>query len=440
MTRRQDFASYFALAGFALGFACTQEHVQKDISRQSAAAEPTAAPPRLIKGASAAQALAKAKAEGREPRRAYLGPLVQHHKTREAAKSGATRIPLVAEQVDEGWIVFVSEISGHAAIHRIRSSALEREILTDSELAHYPVWPLPAGDLLAIRVLEPTPDVHLEQLLRIRSSGEIQELGEARGRFRSPSVAPDGSWVVYESDPTSFRDLYRRDLQSGQVQRLSDNPEGNFEPTVSPDGRRIAFISSRDGNAELYIMDADGNDARRLTHDLGNDSSPSFSPDGRHLLFTSDRSGEPRIYILSAPQLDDAIQKPPRRLTGDRDLQAESDLSWSPTGERIALVGVGEHMTSLWVAEVPSGHLRRLTDDGALDQGPCWSPNGRHIAFSSNRDGELDIYRVEAEGGTPIRLTQSAGADWLPRWIADSKPAADDPRPTKARPTALQHG
>lgn len=432
MTRRQNLRSY--LACLALGSACTQEHAQKEIFSERTSDKPTAAPPTLLKGAPAAEALAKAKAAGREPRRAYLGPLVQHHKTREAAKSSTAPAPLIADQVDEGWIVFVSEGSGHAAIHRIRSSALEREILTDSELAHYPAWPLPAGDLLAIRVLEPAPDVHLEQLLRIRSSGEIQELGEPRGRVRSPSVAPDGSWVVYESDPESFRDLYRRDLQSGQIQRLSDNPEGNFEPTVSPDSRHIAFVSSRDGNAELYIMDADGNDARRLTRDLGNDSSPSFSPDGRHLLFTSDRSGEPRIYMLDAPQFQGASQEPPRRLTGDRDLQAESDLSWSPTGERIALIGVGEHTTSLWVADLPSGTLRRLTDDGALDQGPCWSPNGRHIAFSSNRDGELDIYRIDAEGGAPIRLTQSPGADWLPRWIAESKPAA------AGSPAALQHG
>ncbi|HGG58255.1 MAG TPA: hypothetical protein ENK31_10705 [Nannocystis exedens] len=452
MTRSQVPFALLAFASLALESACTKEHVQEDISKKTAVAEPVAVRPHLLKGAPAADALAKAKAAGREPKRAYLGPLVQHHRSREAAKSGPLP-PLVADNVDSGWIVFVAEGSGQPEIHRIRSDASGRVALTSGEFADYPAGPLPAGNLLAIRVIEPTPDLHLEQLLRIQSSGEIQELGEPRGRVRNPSIAPDGSWVVYESDPTSFRDLYRRDLQSGDVQRLSDNPEGNFEPTVSPDGRQIAFVSSRDGNAEIYIMDADGNDPRRLTRAPGDDSSPSFSPDGRHLLFISDRSGEPRIYMLTAEQLQGIDKEPARRLTGDHDLQAETDLSWSPSGEQIALIGVGERTTSLWVADLPSGNLRRLTDDGALDQGPSWSPNGQHIAFSSNRDGELDIYRVDAEGGTPVRLTQSPGADWLPRWIADSNSFAPAKRPqgnqpakptantaTDRKPAALQHG
>ncbi len=429
MTRPKAPFALLAFTCIALGSACTKEHVQEDISKKTTVAEPTTPRPHLLKGAPAAEALAKAKAAGREPRRAYLGPLVQHHRSREAAKSGP-QAPLVADRVDSGWIVFVAEGSGHAEIHRIRSDASGRMALTDSQFSHYPAAPLPGGDLLAIRVVEPAADVHLEQLLRIRPSGDIEELGKARGRLRSPSVAADGSWVVYESDPESFRDLYRRDLQSGRVQRLSDNPEGNFEPTVSPDGSRIAFVSSRDGNAEIYIMSADGDDPRRLTHAPGDDSSPSFSPDGRYLLFISDRSGEPRIYMLDSEHLQDPHKELPRRLTGDHDLQAESDISWSPTGDRIALIGVGERTTSLWVADLPSGNLRRLTDEGALDQGPCWSPNGRHIAFSSNRNGELDIYRVDAEGGAPIRLTQSAGADWLPRWIADSNVAAPAKRPS----------
>jgi len=377
-------------------------------------------------------ALAEAKAAGREPKRVQLAPLLHHQREREQALSGVGPAPIVAEQVDGGWIIFVSEESGTPAIHRMRSSAAEREPLTRGERTHFPVAPLPGGDLLAIRVEELTADVHREELLRIRPDGAIQPIAEASGRARSPSVAPDGRWLVYESDLESFRDLYRRDLEGGASERLTDNAEGNFEPAISPDGLRIAFASSRDGNAEIYLMNADGSEQRRLTDDERSDTAPSWSPDGSRLAFISARDGSQRIHLLDAKDLESPGELHPRRLTGDRDLLAEAEVAWSPHSDRIALLGVGERTTSLWVADVQSGNLRRLTDDGALDQGPCWSPSGEHIAFASNRDGELDIYRVSADGGAPTRLTQTKGADWLPRWIPEASPS---PKPAPSSTT-----
>ncbi|MEZ4383661.1 MAG: hypothetical protein R3A79_20185 [Nannocystaceae bacterium] len=376
---------------------------------------------------------------GREPRRVDLRPLVQHHEAQERARAGAPP-PIAADQVDGGWIVYVSEASGAPVIYRMRSSAGERQRLSPEGAPHYPVGPLPGGGLLAIEVDEPEHGLHLERLLRIDLAGDlsIRPLSEFSGRARSPSVAPDGAWIVYEGDQASFRDLYRRELRDAAgtargakakadpaIRRLTDDPEGNFEPAISPDGRRIAFASSRDGNAEIYVMDADGGHPRRLTDDPRGDTAPSWSPDGRYLAFLSDRGGGDRIYLLEAAALDGSAapaELRPRRLTADRDLLAEAEIAWAPSSERIALIGVGDRTTSLWVAEVPSGDLRRLTDDGALDQGPSWSPSGGHLAFASNREGELDVYRVSADGGAPTRLTQEPGADWLPRWLPDPGP------------------
>ena len=85
------------------------------------------------------------------------------------------------------------------------------------------------------------------------------------GRIRNPAWAPDGSWLVVESDAASYRDLFRVERAGGEARRLTDAPYGSFEPSVSPDGARIAFGTSRDGNAEIWAMRADGSGARRLT-------------------------------------------------------------------------------------------------------------------------------------------------------------------------------
>ncbi|MCB9565875.1 MAG: PD40 domain-containing protein [Myxococcales bacterium] len=252
-----------------------------------------------------------------EPRRVRIGPLVDHHRR----QRGEAPPPIEADEVEGGWIYFVAEGEGKPAIHRIRSSGGEREVLSEGEDAEYPALLLSSGHLVAVRVREPAPDVHRESviLLDTLKQRRTRTLGSETPRARNPSAAPDSSWLVFEYGGASFSDLFRVDLRDGVLDRLTDDEEGNFEPAVSPDGQRIAFVSSRDGNAELYVMAADGKEPRRLSDDPANESAPRWSPDGRHLAFLSDRGGSDRIYVV-----DPAGESPtPRRLTLDRDLVGE---------------------------------------------------------------------------------------------------------------------
>src|SRR5688500_7580533 len=91
-----------------------------------------------------------------------------------------------------------------------------------------------------------------------------------------------------------------------------------------------------------------------------------------------------------------------------------------------------EHPPKLWLADVASGAVRRLTRGASRDEAPVFSPNGREIAFTSNRhpDPDLtwrtDIYVVGVDGGPVRRVTGGRGdrifahASWSPdgRWLA----------------------
>ncbi|MCX6646233.1 MAG: S41 family peptidase, partial [bacterium] len=77
------------------------------------------------------------------------------------------------------------------------------------------------------------------------------------------------------------------------------------------------------------------------------------------------------------------------------------DSKISPDGNSIAFTWLGD----IWIADIETGCVSRVTDNVAHDWGPVWFPDGTRLAFTSNRDGNDDVYTVPVSGGTPTRHT-----------------------------------
>ncbi|HUH01408.1 MAG TPA: hypothetical protein VML75_05390, partial [Kofleriaceae bacterium] len=175
-----------------------------------------------------------------------------------------------------GDLVFVSDRDGASAVFAAGPGAAPERLSPDGA-AYYPVG---TGGL-AIEVIDLDDVRHLERLVMLAGGKRVRAYEPASARLRNPSLSPDGTWVVFESDRESFRDLYRLELSTGAVTRLTHEPSGAFEPAVSPDGRRIAFVGTADGDPEIYVMNADGSGRERLTAFHLEDTAPAWSPDGR---------------------------------------------------------------------------------------------------------------------------------------------------------------
>src|SRR5437867_629784 len=65
-------------------------------------------------------------------------------------------------------------------------------------------------------------------------------------------------------------------------------------PAISPDGRTIAFCYAGD----IYLVPAEGGDARLVISHPAYDARPRFSPDGKRLAFTSERTGAGDVYVF----------------------------------------------------------------------------------------------------------------------------------------------
>ncbi|HEX6913140.1 MAG TPA: hypothetical protein VF142_22205 [Longimicrobium sp.] len=334
----------------------------------------------------------------------------------ESAEPGTAALPRGELRGLRGSIVFVSERDGHADVYAVGPDGRGLRRLTEANSHDYPAAPSPDGaSLLTVSTVgEGQSQLERMVLLPLRGTGAGRPLGPLAGRSRSPSWSPDGTWLVFESDSASFRDLYRVRADGTGLVRITRNPEGNFEPAVSPDGRSIAFVSSRDGDAEVYVMRADGGEPRRLTAFYRDDWAPRWSPDGRRIAFLSNREGVDRVYVVGA---DGTGLRALGAAAGDTAV-SEADPAWSPDGGRIALTlrtrGGG---SVVGVVDAAGGPVKVVSAADEVASMPAWSPDGRHLVYAADRDDDADLRVVRADGSAGATIVRSPGPDWLPRWV-----------------------
>ena len=95
--------------------------------------------------------------------------------------------------------------------------------------------------------------------------------------------------------------------------------------------------------------------------------------------------------------------------------------AWSPDGRKLALtLGGSNGNPDIYVLDLGTQNLTRITDDPAIDTEPEWAPDGRSLYFTSDRAGSPQIYQIGAGGGgRPKRITFEGNYNARPRVSAD---------------------
>jgi Tol biopolymer transport system component len=87
---------------------------------------------------------------------------------------------------------------------------------------------------------------------------------------------------------------------------------------------------------------------------------------------------------------------------------AADDARFSPDGKTLALTlspAIGAE--DLYLLDLGSSDLRRVTSDNAKIHGLDWSPDGRSLVYASNRGGSFGLHRLPRDGGEPVSLMPS---------------------------------
>jgi Tol biopolymer transport system component len=241
-----------------------------------------------------------------------------------------------------------------------------------------------------------------------------------RDSLSQPAWSPDGIAIAFIGPgPVRVGDLYLMDADGSDVRRLTTTRLEEGQPAWSPDGTRIAF--ARDG--ALWVMDADGTDQTLLLEtadEQGYASSPTWSPDGTRIAFvrpfdwgifdTCPRNTGTGVFVMDADGGD------PHRITIEG---CRHTVAWSPTGERIAIVGARGQIKVLDAdgTTIESFQPPRLPPDriGFGMAGPVWSPDGRFLAFSL----QGNVWTLEIGPARWRQITRDTGfaitdLDWGP--------------------------
>jgi Tol biopolymer transport system component len=248
----------------------------------------------------------------------------------------------------------------------------------------------------------------------ISTAGAGQDLNVA------PAISPDGKLLAFISSRDILSiDLYVADAATGRILHkltsTATDPHYSSLQFIYSAGAwdssstRLAAATITAGRPALVVFDAASGERTGEFVVPGVDEvlTPTWAPDGHAIAFTGMSAGLTDLYIF------DLTTRAVRRLT--HDAFADMQPAWSPDGGRIAFatdrftsrletLSIGP--TRLAVVDVTTGRIEPVGPfDGGKMIDPQWSSDGRTLFFVSDRDGTPNVYRVAIDGSAPRQLT-----------------------------------
>jgi Tol biopolymer transport system component len=254
-----------------------------------------------------------------------------------------------------------------------------------------------------------------------------------------PNWSPDGTKIAICGCPNSQVDssgIVNPD--DGSCRDVPNpDPADLFLPCAvwTPDGQRLTCEgfgqTDQSLNGIYTIRASDGGGLKRITSNPGGDDSPGdYSPDGTQLVFLRNdptRPACPPRLFWKCPTADRALfivnlaSGAVRRITPWG--LANAPGSWSPDGTKILFAGGASRFSdagSLYVVHPDGSGLAKITLTGTNSnsgvQGAGWSPDGTKILLELKSPSTLDeeVYTANADGSDLQQVTTNAhDVAWL---------------------------
>ena len=207
--------------------------------------------------------------------------------------------------------------------------------------------------------------------------------------------------VIQQSLMTGFSFKVNDQTLRSAAHQISDEVYEEILGIRGAFNTQIAFVSVEgrvgDRTYQLQVADADGVNPRAMLTSPRPILSPAWAPDGVQIAYVSfENRTQSAIYIQNREKGSrvKAISRP----------GINGAPSWSPDGQRLAVTLSQDGNSDIYVLQIDSGQLRKITDSDAIDTESVWVDNDTLI-FTSDRSGGPQLYEVSARGGRATRIT-----------------------------------
>ncbi len=231
-----------------------------------------------------------------------------------------------------------------------------------------------------------------------------------------PRFLPDGRHLLYQSRSSNLamNGIYAAVLDSPDTKLVvnSDATPGYVPPGYLLYTRQETLLAQPFDPGKLQTTGdafpvAEG--VGRVGEGLG--SLYSASENGT-LVFRSGNAADLRVV---------SYDREGKRLGAIGEPGSYRQLALSPDEKRLAIERRDPKTSTwdIWLLDLASGILSRLTFDPANDSDPVWSPDGRQVAFNSDRNGPMDLYR-KTVGSAQEELLLASPERKVPEvWLPD---------------------
>lgn len=242
-----------------------------------------------------------------------------------------------------------------------------------------------------------------------------------------PVWSPSGDLIAYVTGNEGFLEIVLMSAKTGErIERVTKRffrekyeeirtDFGGFGRSLAwaPDGDRIAFIAKHhDANYLIEVNILTGELTQYFELDFDNVTSPDYDGSGERIVFSALKDGQTDLYVveLLTAEVD--------RLTFDP--FNDTHPSWHPRTGEIVYTSERGGKNRLVLMNLTQRTERLLTDATYNAISPSWTPDGTSILFCSDREGIYDIHKLE------ISPQSSVNSGQLKEDLVKSDPALTD--------------
>jgi len=223
--------------------------------------------------------------------------------------------------------------------------------------------------------------------------GDVATITSRYGSAFTPTISPDGKWLVYGTRFETETGLVKRNIKTGDEEWLAYPVQRDEQESIAPLGVYPAMSFTPDSQhliasygGKIYKIAIDGSGANEIPFEV--DLKLELGP---RLKFEYPISDEKEAFVT---QIRDGVP--------------------SPDGSKLAFTALNR----LYVMNLPDGEPKRLTKNDFTEAMPAWSPDGSQLVFTTWEEKEGGhLYKINANGrGKQVKLTQEPALYIDPEW------------------------